>query len=458
MQLSIDALENFEQNPDKLFFYDLDNSYSGKECLASITDKINYLKSLNINSIAINMQNSFEWVMWYLAANNTCSSTYLISSDFENQTLEKIVKDNNIQFLVQKDSNTITKNRRLSSTSIVDVIFTSGTTSFPKGVVVEEKTFLHVAKSLIKETSQNENDLELLSMPFDRSFGLARLRTCILSGCSALVVNGLKSFPEIYSFSKDNPITGLSLVPSALQLIILQLRKKANVFNKNVRYLELGSSALIDGQFEWIKKHLSKSIVLHHYGMTECSRAFIKRLDKLDTYKKNIGKKLEGVEFKILKINKDDNHGELLLKGKNLFSCYLDENQTKKVFKDEWYCSGDICAKRDNEIFLIGRSDNQLNIGAAKVQAETIEKLIESIDFVEESLCFELPDKILGNAVCSLIKTSLSISEIKNSMKELFKKYPSYYFPSKIKIVDSIPKTFNGKKERKKDNLIKIFT
>jgi len=43
-------------------------------------------------------------------------------------------------------------------------------------------------------------------------------------------------------------------------------------------------------------------------------------------------------------------------------------------------------------------------------------------------------------------------------MKELFREYPSYYFPSKIKIVDSIPKTFNGKKERRKDNLIKIFT
>lgn len=461
MQLCTEALKNFKQNYKKDFFYDLDQFYTGRDCLQSLSEKIAFLNKLNIQNIAINIPNSFEWVMWYLAADNICCNIFLISTDFESNVVKTIIENNSIQLLVQKNAETVLiKNKgdiALCKNKRRDIIFTSGTTAKPKGVIIGEESFLHVANALIKETNQNQNDLELLSMPFDRSFGLARLRACILAGCSALVVNGLKSFPDIYMFSKNNKITGLSLVPSALQIIILQLRKKAKEFTKDIRYLELGSSALIEGQFDWIKANLNQSSVIHHYGMTESSRAFIKRLHMYDEFQTSVGKKLEGVEYKILKLNQDSSHGELLLKGKNLFSGYLDKEQTKKAFKNEWYHTGDICYEDKDEIFLVGRSDNQMNIGGAKVQAEQVEKLIENLSCVNDSLCFEFPDKVLGNTIGAFIETDEDILKIKECMKVIFKSHPSYYTPGKIKIVDSIPKTFNGKKQRDTKELMRIF-
>ena len=112
-------------------------------------------------------------------------------------------------------------------------------------------------------------------MPFDHSFGLVRLRCCILSGTTMLVSDGLKNFPRIYKFSQENNLSGLSLVPSGLALIKILLKNKVKNFISNLRYLEIGSSHLTNDLRIWLKKNFLKTKVIHHYGMTEASRSFL---------------------------------------------------------------------------------------------------------------------------------------------------------------------------------------
>lgn len=459
MHLSSEALKNFKKNPNKIFFYDLGLVYDGILCETSLEKKITYLIKKDIKTIAINMHNSFEWIMWYLAADAVCKKVLLISSDFSQEIVKNIFKKYEVDLLIQENKKTINNNSyiNLDTNGRVDVIFTSGTSGIPKAAMIAEKSFIHVAKALIEEANQKDNDLELLSMPLDRSFGLARLRTCILSGCAALVTEGMKNFPSIYEFSKKTSITGLSLVPSALQIMILQLRKKAKLFTSNVKYLELGSSMLIDGQFDWIKDNFEESIIIHHYGMTESSRAFIKRLDLEDEQGPKVGYPLKGVEYKLYKQKKDDKYGELLLRGKNLFLGYLDESLTEKVLVDGWYHTGDICFEKKQELYLSGRTDNQMNIGAAKVQAEIIERVIEEVDSISECICFEYPDNILGNTVAAMLVVNEENIDLKNIFKNIFLEYPSFYIPTKIVIVKSLPKTFNGKKQRDKEKLMRLL-
>lgn len=306
MQLSGEALKNFKKYPSKIFFHDLELVFDGITCQALLEKKITYLIDKNIKSIAINMHNSVEWIMWYLAADAVCKKVFVISNDFSQEIVESIFKKYGIDLLIQENKKNINNNpyKSFDTNHRIDVIFTSGTSGIPKAAMISEKSFIHVAKALIEEVNQKDDDLELLSMPLDRSFGLARLRTCILSGCAALVTEGMKNFPSIYKFSKETSITGLSLVPSALQIMILQLRKKAKLFTSNIKYLELGSSMLIDGQFDWIKENFEESIVIHHYGMTESSRAFIKRLDQEGAQSPYVGYPLKGIEYKLNKQKK----------------------------------------------------------------------------------------------------------------------------------------------------------
>lgn len=466
MILSDTALHNFKLNPKKIYFYNLEDSYSGEKCLEIIEELRNKLLGFGTNKVAICAPNSVEWALWYILLDSLAENIFLISSDFDENLVKEICKKYQIGTLIlQKEENEkfeifemfkgFNELNELEEHNRKDVIFTSGTTGIPKAAIISQNSYIHVARELIKITSQNDADLELLSMPLDRSFGLVRLRTCILSDARALIVNGLKKFPSVYKFSQTNSITGLSLVPAALQVIAVQLRNKAKDFTKNLKYIELGSSSLLENQLDWIKENCENSTVIHHYGMTECSRAFIRSLHMVTNENYNwIGKPLAGVTYKVQSSNDNTEIGELLLKGSNLFYGYLEEEDNRARIKDSWFLTGDICEKKNGELFLIGRKDNQLNIAGAKVQAERIEAIIENHPFVNECLCFEYPDKLLGNMIAALIVLKEDAEDdLKELIDDVFENQPSYYKPQKLKNVSALPKTFNGKKERDKYKL-----
>ena len=332
-----------------------------------------------------------------------------------------------------------------------DVLFTSGTTDISKGVIIEKNSFIHVAKVLIKKFKQNKYDLELLSMPFDHSFGLVRLRCCLYSGSQMLVTKGLSRFPDIYNFSKKINITGLSLVPSGLELIKSLLKNKITEFNKNIKYFEIGSSSLSKNTRVWLKQNFKNTNIIHHYGMTEASRSFLINRGEKDNLKlKNnvVGKIIEGCKYKITN-NLNKKKGELLLKGKNLFQGYLENDDNKKRFINNWFKTGDICEKKGNNINLIGRVDNQFNIGGNKVQAELIENKIENISCVKKCLCFQVNDKFFGKRIGLVIekRNNIKSKNLENMINKKLDEYPNYYKPKTV-IFKKILLTKNGKKIR----------
>ena len=461
----INSINNFKKNKNKIFFRDLDKSINGKDCLKFIDKIIFFFKKNKIKNIAIASKNSIYWPLWYIAADYLCKNTYILNPEINKKILKKIVKQNNIEYIVRKteeiigypnvvNSSFLNGFKRIVPDTRSDILFTSGTTNIPKGVVINELAFNHVAKLLIKKFKQSKNDNELLSMPFYHSFGLTRLRCVLLANSSAIILDGLKQFPSAYKISKDIRITGLSLVPSGIELVKNLLKKKISEFVKNIRYFEIGSSALNNELRVWLKNNFKKTVILHHYGTTEASRSFIRERGVKDDFNSPdnwIGEPIEGSKYKInsSSIDKEKIVGELFLKGKNLFSCYLEKSLNKKKIIKDYFKTGDICSIENNKVLLIGRNDNQFNIGGYTVQAELIEKIIEEIDQVKSCLCFRSNDKVLGdqiNCIVELIKNS-KIEIFNRKMNDSFINTPQYYRPKKV-YFQKVRLTSNGKKIR----------
>ena len=250
-------LKNIKKYPNKIFINDLKSSYSGFDCLKKLEYLRKFIRYNKINILGIKSANSINWILWYLAGDSYNKKIFLIKNDTEKRVLDKILKKNNIDYLAEEMPAKINiKLKNINKTKSIrkDILFTSGTISLPKGVIIKENSYIHVAKILSKELKQNKNDTELLSMPFDHSFGLVRLRCCILRGTKILVTDGLKNFPEIFKFSQENNLTGLSLVPSGLALIKVLLKNKVNLFSKNLKYFEIGSSFIDQDKRTWLKK------------------------------------------------------------------------------------------------------------------------------------------------------------------------------------------------------------
>ncbi len=418
------SILNFKKNPKKVFFYDLKQEFSGSKCLILLSKIVKFLKKNNISTIGIYSKNTIYWPLWYLAADGCCKDLFVINSLFNDRLVTNIQKKYKIQYIVNnadyikfnKENNNQNKfikqflnQRFIQKGKNNNIIFTSGSTGYPKGAIIPESSYLHVAKVLIKKMSQKKNDLELLSMPLDHSFGLARLRCALLSGCSVLITDGIKNFPSIYKFSHNNVITGLSLLPSAIEIIRSLLKKKVNNFSNRIKYFEIGSTTINEASRYWLKNNFKNTKILHHYGTTEASRSFFRHRGKEDDFRipKNwIGNIMDNCEYMIdkKKVSPNKNQGELLLRGKNLFLEYLEKKDSKNKRKSGWFRTGDLCKEKDSKVFLIGRLDNQLNIGGEKIQAEEIEALVEKLKEVKKCLCFQAPDKIWINKIVCLIE------------------------------------------------------
>ena len=158
-------------------------------------------------------------------------------------------------------------------------------------------------------------------MPFSHSFGLARLRACMVAGQKITVTDGLKSFPRIYG-KKDLLINGLSFVPAAIEILKFLLKDKASFFGQKIKYMEIGSSSITLDARLWLKDNFPLTNILHHYGMTEASRSFFVQRgskDDLNQEEGYLGFAAKGVEYKLLKSKKGlgINNGEIFIKGPN---------------------------------------------------------------------------------------------------------------------------------------------
>jgi len=271
-----------------------------------------------------------------------------------------------------------------------------------------------------------------------------------MSGSKMLVTDGLKNFPAIFKFSQENNLTGLSLVPSGLALIKILLKNKVNLFTKKLKYCEIGSSFISKETRVWLKKNFLRTKIIHHYGMTEASRSFLIERGQNDNLKDNsnkIGKIIPGCKYDIIK--KDKKSGELILKGKNLFDGYQEKHQNNDKFFKGWFKTGDIVEKKGQNLYLIGRVDNQFNIGGNKIQAEMIEGLIENINQIYKCACFTFSDEIFGNRLGLIVERKINTNK-KNIIKLIEKKLnklPDFYTLKKI-IFKKVLLTKNGKKVR----------
>ena len=175
-----------------------------------------------------------------------------------------------------------------------------------------------------------------------------------------------------------------------------------------------------------------------------------------------IGETIDDCEYMLNKkkslINK--NQGELLIRGKNLFLDYLEQSDSKNKKKDDWFKTGDLCKEENSKVFLMGRLDNQLNVGGEKIQAEEIESIIEEFKEVKNCLCFQIADKIWINKIICLIETNnyKHKHNLEKSILNFFDNYPKHYKQMTIKFLYKIPATSNGKKLRDQKELVKLLT
>jgi amino acid adenylation domain-containing protein len=347
------------------------------------------------------------------------------------------------------------------------VVYTSGSTGEPKGVVIEHCNLSHYLKYCLETYFCNQRTLLHSSIAYDMVVTVFFAPLASGGSIEILASDDLSLFIE--HMQRDVNYGFIKLTPSKLRLLIgeIGLIKLA----KKVSMLILGGEELLADDVAELAKH--GICIYNEYGPTETTVGCIShRIDSDRDYSSGripIGKPFKYVNTYVVDKNQKlavtGMKGELLIGGSGVARGYLnDSTLTRKYFTDDFitnnkgklYRSGDIVKLTKNgDLEYICRKDDQVKVRGYRVNTIEIKKTILQCSLVEE--CFVQANKRHGLlAYIVLRKGNNTLQNDAESLisKELSSSLPYFMLPERLIFVDTIPLNSNAKIDQEKLNAI----
>ena len=191
------------------------------------------------------------------------------------------------------------------------------------------------------------------------------------------------------------------------------------------------------------------------YGATEAAaRLTYVEPERLGNKIESIGVPIPGVTLSILDEKGKEvtcgQSGELVARGPNIMQGYwMDETSTSSVLDENGYHTGDIGYRdEDGYFYVIRRKDDLLKVGGHRIYLQEIEDALMETELLVEVAVTGVEDGLLGRRLVAIaVPVNGNINE-RDILAKCFTRLPRYKIPSEIRLVDSLPKNFNGKINR----------
>jgi len=417
----------------------------------------------------------------------------IIALDFERSS-EKIVSFSETISVVS-DLKPITSMPEISPQDIASILYTSGTTGRPKGVMLTHKNFYSNFQSIDKLKLFSDKDNILSILPLHHSFPfmvtliiplfsqskityISSLKSDELLGCMRKTgITILVGVPQLLHLFYKNIIGKIKKVPflirmpllgfieilwlvrkfTGIKLAKLALSKIHRAFGKNLRFFACGGAKLNEEAARFLVK--IGFTILEGYGLTETSP--VVTFNPLKKQKiGSVGKVIPGVE---LRIAEPDEHGvgEVVIKGPNVMrGYYKQDEETRKVFKDNWFYSGDLgYLDKQKHLRLTGRKKELIVLSSGKnISPEEVESHYAKSPFIK-GLCVLATGKKEEEKLMAVIVPDLDYYRkagevniygvIKWDLENLSKQYPPYKrIMGFVVTSEDLPQTRLGKLKR----------
>lgn len=337
------------------------------------------------------------------------------------------------------------------------ILYTSGTTGVPKGVVTTHANIEAQITALITSWEWNKEDHVLNILPLHHVHGIINMLSCALWSGACCEFLPKFSPQAIFDIFKIGAVNVFMAVPTIYFKLITHYnelpRSEQQVISKQLskfRLMVSGSAALpVSVLEEW--KEISGHILLERYGMTEMGMA-ISNPYKGERKPGHIGQPLAGVSIRLVDENniaiKKGLPGEIQIKGPNVFKEYWGKPlATAEAFTpDGWFRSGDIAEMDNGSYKILGRNSvDIIKSGGYKISALEIEEILRTHPNIIDCGVVGIPDLEWGEIIgASIILKSDRLSGETISMW-LQEKLPAYKVPRKYIFQDDLPRNVMGK-------------
>ena len=337
------------------------------------------------------------------------------------------------------------------------MLYTSGTTNKPKGVVTTHGIIQSQITTLVEAWDWQKEDYILNILPLHHVHGIINVLSCALWSGACCEFHTKFDAEQVWGDILSGKMTLFMAVPTIYYKLInfwesesqenqLLMSQAAS----RLRLMVSGSAALpVPVLKKW--KSITGQTLLERYGMTEIGMGLSNsyRLERRPGY---VGLPLPGVELRLVDkdntIVSEDMPGEIQIKGPSVFREYWQkEESTRKAFtEDGWFMTGDIAMFHDGMYKILGRdSIDIIKSGGYKISALEIEDVLREHHDIDDSAVIGVEDEEWGEVVAACLvstKKSVNFDEISKWLKT---RLPAYKIPRKYILQNKLPRNVLGK-------------
>ncbi len=252
--------------------------------------------------------------------------------------------------------------------SPAQIVYSSGTTGTPKGIVLTHGNIAASTDRLIDAMAMDHSIREYIGVPLHYSFGLGRARAIAGVGGSYFMPSHGFDPSEIAMMLRDGLINAISAVPTLWRVLLANSDVIGEAGSK-VRWIEIGSQAMSVTEKLALKELFPEAKIVQHYGLTEASRTTFLHIDCASKAQLvSVGQPLPGVEVSI------GGEGRICIRGPHVASGYLRDGKFGPLTDaDGWFVTDDIGRIEQGWLYFENRADDQINSGGIKLHPDALE-------------------------------------------------------------------------------------
>ncbi|HEY6911111.1 MAG TPA: class I adenylate-forming enzyme family protein [Myxococcales bacterium] len=337
------------------------------------------------------------------------------------------------------------------------LVYTSGSTGDPKGVMLTHRNMLTAAASISEYLGLREDDVVLGVLPLAFDYGLYQMILSFRQGARLVLERSFTYPAQVLSQVVEEGVTFFPGVPTIFA-ILAELKTLGSFDFSRIRAVTNTAAALPVKHITALGRIFPRARIFSMYGLTECKRCTYLPPEDLARKPESVGIAIPNTELWIV----DENDvrvgpgvvGQLVIRGATVMKGYWEKpEETAKKLRpgplpgEQVLYTGDLC-RLDEEgyLYFVGRMDDIIKSRGEKVAPKEVEAALYDVPGVKEAAVIGVPDEILGQAVKAFVVLEqgarLSAAELQ---RECQKRLENFMVPKFVELLPELPKTTSGK-------------
>jgi len=341
---------------------------------------------------------------------------------------------------------------------VVNMQYTSGTTGFPKGVMLTHAGIGNNGFCVGEREELTERDRVIIPLPLFHCLGcVVGVLACVSHGAAMVIVETFS--PErVMAAVQDEKCTGIYGVPSTY-ISMLGHRRFSHYDFSSLRFGLMSGSVCPEPLIRQVMEAMGLKAVVIPYGLTECSPVItMTGIEESDEHRcRSVGRVLEGIEVELRDpVTKQPveagTQGEICCRGYNVMKGYFNmpEATAETIDPEGWLHTGDLGVMDDEGyLHITGRIKDMIVRGGENIYPREIEEFLLEMDAVRDVQVLGIPSRRYGEDVAAFLIPRDGCSVKPEDVRDFCRGRVAWHkIPRYVAVVEEFPKTANGKVQK----------